>query len=112
MTENEHPYRELSHDEANDLRSVLRTEAGRRLYYRLVYEVGDIEGRSFNHAIKDGVSADRHSAFAEGRREVARILKAEAISTDFPLWSRMMKERLERAELEESKTKTKTRSKK
>jgi hypothetical protein len=86
--------RRLRAEEAKDLESVLGTAPGRRLYCRLVFELGNIEALSFNPDIKDGVCAAIHMAHNDGLRAMARIMYQEAQQVCPELWARAMGERL------------------
>ena len=90
--------RELRDFEAVDLETVLSSEAGRRFFYRLVFEVCNIESSAFNPLIKDGVCAGLHMAHMEGRRDVGRVMLQEAQAHCPALWRKMLAEALVRAE--------------
>lgn len=92
--------RDLRPFEKDDLEGVLRTEQGRRFYYRLVFELGDIEGVSFTGSIKDGVAAFGHTAYNEGIRAFAHQLMDEATRHYPDLWEKMLVERIARRQRE------------
>lgn len=84
--------------EVDDLGLVLRTESGRRFYYRLVYEVGGLESPVYEGGIKPNIEINM--AYREGIRSVASWLKEEA-QAHFPeQWRMLINERLSRAEQE------------
>jgi len=89
--------RSLRGFELADLESVLKTSAGRRFYYRLVYELGNLEGTTFDPAIKDGNCLSLLSAHGDGVRAVARVLKNEAIENFPELWLMLTDERNKKA---------------
>ena len=96
--------RRLRAFELADLEEVLRSKAGRRFYYRLVFEMCSIQGACFDHQIKDGLCASLHMVHREGVRHVARTLELEAQTHAPDLYLLMLKERLER-DAEEAKRK-------
>jgi hypothetical protein len=86
--------RRLDAIEAADLDELLRHDWGRRLYYRLVFEMCLLESGSFEPGIKDGIAAGLHMARNEGIREVGQRLAREAQAVSPELWSRMLLERI------------------
>ena len=86
--------RRLRAEEVKDLERLLGTDFGRRVYCRLVFELGNIESLSMNFDIKDGVCAAIHMAYNEGLRAMARIMYQEAQQVCPELWARAMNERL------------------
>jgi hypothetical protein len=95
--------RRLRDWEEADLEFVLRTKEGRRFYYRLIFELGNLNGPSWEPSIKDGNAAGQHTAHNEGLRTMARILADEAQGLFPDLWVLMLQERFSRhqAEIEE-----------
>lgn len=90
--------RRLRDWELADLETILGLREGRRFYYRLVFELGNLEGSSWFPAVKDGMSAALYSAQHEGVRWVGRTLAEEA-QRHFPdLWRLLLNERLAREE--------------
>lgn len=69
-----------------DLEMLLRTEWGRRMYYRLVYRLAGVDSKSFS-------TNGSWMAFCEGRRDVGITLRDEAMRTYPDLWVRMISER-------------------
>ncbi len=53
-----------------DLETMLSTPAGRRLAYRIVWDLCDIASPVASLAIKDGSCAGLHAFYADGRRSV------------------------------------------
>jgi len=90
--------RRLRDFELADLESVLATFEGRRFYYRLVFEVCNLESSSFNPLIKDGACAAQHMAHMEGRRDVGRVMLQEAQAHCPDLWRKLLNEALVEAE--------------
>lgn len=86
--------RRLRHEEAKDLESLLGTVVGRRVYCRLVFEMGNLESLSMNHDIKDGVCASQHMAFNEGLRYMSRMMYQEAQQVAPELWAQAQNERI------------------
>jgi len=89
--------RRLRAEEASDLEKLLCTDFGRRVYCRLVFEMGNIESLSMNFDIKDGMCAALHMSHHEGMRMMARIMYQEAQQVCPELWQRAMAERLAKA---------------
>jgi hypothetical protein len=94
--------RRLQAKEAMDLEAVLKTSEGRRLYTRLVYEMCNLEGLSFNFDIKDGVCAGLHQAHQDGCRMVGRTLIHEAMQACPDLWARAVHERFARLQADQA----------
>jgi len=86
-----------------DVEAVLSTEAGRRLYYRIVYLLCDIEGDTFDTSIRDGICAALHQARDNGRRAVGRKLRNEAQNFCPELWERVILERVAARKSEETR---------
>lgn len=84
--------RRLNPRELEELDAVLRTPAGRGLYYRLVFLVCCIEDLTFASNIKDGQAAAQHTAFGEGVRSVGMTLRDEAQQYCPDLYLRMIEE--------------------
>ena len=95
LKDNERALRDF---ETLDLEQVLETEHGRRFYYRLVFEMCNLESATFNPQIKDGVCSSLHMAHDEGRRDVGRVLLQEAQAHCPHLWRQVLNEALVRAE--------------
>jgi hypothetical protein len=83
----------MSRLEVADLESVLGTGPGRRLYYRIIFQVACLESASYQ-------ASGQAMAYQEGRRSVAIALMQEAQAICPELWIRMLKERLTAAEIE------------
>jgi len=90
--------RKLRGWELADLETVLKTHEGRRMYYRLVFELCLLESSSFNSGIKDGVCSALHMAHLEGRRDIGRVLAQEAQAHLPDLWRLMVNERIAHAD--------------
>jgi hypothetical protein len=73
--------------EAADLDAIMRSEAGRRFMYRMVFRIGLLQARSFD-------SSGQMMAFNEGRRAMALLLLAETQAVCPELWMVMLKERI------------------
>jgi hypothetical protein len=84
----------LSAIEKADLEELLRQSWGRRLYYRLVFEMGRLEAPSFEPGLADGACAALHMARNEGIREVAQRLAREAQLHCPEHWTLMLQERV------------------
>lgn len=100
--------RKLSAIELADLEELLRQPWGRRLYYRLVFEVGNLESASFDPAIKDGICAAIYMGRNEGIRWMAGVLRDEAVGSFPELWTLMLQERVAAA-AEEAEARRKAR---
>lgn len=72
-----------------DLVSVLSTPAGRRLYYRIVFEIAGAVRASFHNS-------GSVMAFQEGRRDVGLTLATEAQDNAPLLYIEMLSENMER----------------
>lgn len=65
-------------DAIEDLRAVIATAAGRRFFYRLVYNTCGLKESLFDGNIKDGGSSGQHMAWKDGARYVGKALEAAA----------------------------------
>jgi hypothetical protein len=82
--------------DAADLDALMRTDFGRRLYYRLVFRLAGLESPSYQ-------ASGQVMAYQEGRRSLAIVLKDEAQAVCPELWIRMLQERLAVAEQESAR---------
>lgn len=73
--------------EAADLDTIMRSEAGRRFMYRMVFRIGLLQARSFD-------SSGQMMAYNEGRRAMALLLLSETQAVCPELWMEMLKERI------------------
>lgn len=84
----------LSAIERADLEELLRQPWGRRIYYRIVFQLGNLYSESFDPAIKDGMCAALHMARNEGIRWAGRRLAQEAQELCPDQWNQMLAERV------------------
>jgi hypothetical protein len=84
---------QLEAREAADLDAILRTDFGRRWYYRMVFRLAGLESPSYQ-------ASGQLMSYQEGRRSVGIALKNEAHAVCPELWIRMLQERLAVAEQE------------
>ena len=94
---------------AQDLRTVLGTEAGRRFFSTVVFGVCEYGTRCLDFDIKDGGAAAKHQDFLDGMQEVGRKLLYFAQKHCPELWLAAESERIARtrqeAELHNKETK-------
>ena len=81
--------------ETADLDALMRTDFGRRWYYRIVFQIGILESPSYQ-------TGGQGMAYQEGKRAIAIHLRDEAQAVCPELWIRMLQERLAAAEYESS----------
>lgn len=73
--------------EIRDLQELMKGAAGRRLYYRIVFELCGIESTSY-------ANSGQYMAFLEGRRSIGIKLLQEAQQHCPEAWPRMVAERI------------------
>ena len=84
----------LKEQEREDLGVVLRSQAGRRWYAKVTFDLCRILGLSFDPIVKDGICAEKHGAFLDGQRSIGQTLYFAA-QEEFPNeWNKLMTERL------------------
>lgn len=76
-----------------DLDALMRTDFGRRWYYRLIFRIAGLESPSYQ-------PSGQLMAYAEGKRAIGIELRDEAHAVCPELWIRMLQERLLAAEQE------------
>lgn len=84
---------------AADLDVVLRTENGRRFLTHLVYEVCGVKMLRYDHAVKEGPSADNRGAFLDGMACIGLQIEEAAQMHAPTSWCQAERERLARLEM-------------
>lgn len=78
--------------ELDDLDRVLKTEHGRRVLHRLVFDLGGLDRVSMNPAIKDGMAMALLQARTDGRRDLAAEVRGECAVNHPDLWGLAIEE--------------------
>jgi hypothetical protein len=89
--------RRMRAEEIADLKVVLSTPAGRRVYCRIVYGVCALEGISWNPNVKDGACKAQIDSFDTGQKSIGRLLAEEALMHWPDLWGDAQVERIRKA---------------
>jgi len=85
-------------EQRQDIVTLMSEPWGRRVMYRLIYEVSGVLDGCFNFNIKDGASSAQYAAHADGRRSIGAALLKECQKTAPQQYVMMMEEANHRAQ--------------
>lgn len=97
--------REIENRDAEDLRQVLSTEAGRRWYRRAIFDAQmcRLQLPTFDPDIREGQAAAMHQTYVDGMRRVGLQLLTEAQTKCPDLWLLLVDEGIAQDHADRSK---------